>query len=642
MFRHCIKIIVFFILLIPAGSLTAQTDGHEPLPKAKRAFDNAITYWNALSFDKAEKELQKAIGIDSAFIDPYILLGDIAFDRSHYDDAIGYYNQAIAIDSSFSPTLYYLLGKVYFEKEDYAAAASTFGYFLEIPGIRKDQRGFALDFYQKAEFRRHALENPVPFEPENLGQYVNSEHDEYVNSITLDEKNMVFTLMQPDTLVKGRYTEGFVMAVKADSLWMLAGRALPDLYELGNIGAMSLSPDGRFLFFTSCGAPGGHGSCDLYACGKTGDEWSEPQNLGAAVNTETWDSQPCFSADGQTLYFSSARPGGRGGSDIWFSKFIQGQGWTKPLNAGSGINTREEEMAPFIHPDGKTMYFSSKGHIGMGGFDLFISRKDSSGTWADPENLGWPVNTAFDEINIVVATNGKAAYISARREEGYGGYDIYSFDLPVSLAPLKVSYLEGNIYDADTKKPLAAEIELIDLESGELSVRCRSDEINGHYVAALPGGKNYALNISKPAYLFYSENFNLKQTDVPEESVKMDVYLQAVKAGQSFVLNNIFFDTDQYSLDELSQVELAKLNEFLILNPEIRIMICGHTDAVGTEEYNQTLSENRAGAVYSFLVNAGISPERLQFKGFGKSQPVSDNESEKGRAENRRTEILIL
>jgi len=206
MFRHCIKIIVFFILLTPAGSLTAQTDGHEPLPKAKRAFDNAITYWNALSFDKAEKELQKAIGIDSAFIDPYILLGDIAFDRSHYDEAIRYYNQAIAIDSSFSPTLYYLLGKVYFEKEDYAAAASLFGYFLELPGIRKDQRGFALDFYQKAEFRRHALENPVPFEPENLGQYVNSEHDEYVNSITLDEKNMVFTLMQPDTLVKGRYT----------------------------------------------------------------------------------------------------------------------------------------------------------------------------------------------------------------------------------------------------------------------------------------------------------------------------------------------------------------------------------------------------------------------------------------------------
>ncbi|MCK5079048.1 MAG: tetratricopeptide repeat protein, partial [Bacteroidales bacterium] len=167
MFRHCIKIIVFFILLIPAGSLTAQTDGYEPLPKAKRAFDNAITYWNALSFDKAEKELRKAIGIDSAFIDPYILLGDIAFDRSHYDDAIRYYNQAIAIDSSFSPTLYYLLGKVYFEKEDYAAAASSFGYFLEIPGIRKDQRGFARDFYQKAEFRRHAFENPVPFEPEN-------------------------------------------------------------------------------------------------------------------------------------------------------------------------------------------------------------------------------------------------------------------------------------------------------------------------------------------------------------------------------------------------------------------------------------------------------------------------------------------
>lgn len=277
----------------------------------------------------------------------------------------------------------------------------------------------------------------------------------------------------------------------------------------------------------------------------------------------------------------------------------------------------------------------------MGGFDLFISRMDTAGQWQKAENLGYPVNTSSDEINIVVSTNGKGAYLSSDLEEGFGGYDIYSFDLPASLAPQKVSYLEGYVYDAESKKAVEAEIQLLDLKSGELKVRCESDD-DGHYLAALPGGNNYALHVSKPGYLFYSENFNLSVDEVPEEPVKKDIFLQPVKSGQSFVLDNIFFDTDEYSLSELSTVELYKLNAFLIINPEVEILICGHTDDVGSADYNQTLSERRAKAVYSFLVELGIDPARLKYQGFGKSQPVSDNDTEEGRAENRRTEILIL
>jgi outer membrane protein OmpA-like peptidoglycan-associated protein len=360
------------------------------------------------------------------------------------------------------------------------------------------------------------------------------------------------------------------------------------------------------------------------------------------VNLESWDSQPCFSADGQTLYFASARLGGEGGSDIWSTRFIQDKGWTSPVNAGKQINTNQEEMAPFIHADGMSMYFSSKGHTGMGGFDLYFSRRDSTGNWMKPENLGWPVNTEADEINMVVSTNGKGAYLSSDLEDGYGGYDIYRFDLPVEFAPQKVSYLEGYVYDAETKKAVGAEIELFDLASGELSVRCASDPDKGYYIAALPGGKNYALNISKEGYLFYSENFNLEVTEILEEAVQKDVYLKPIKAGESFVLNNIFFDTDEYTLKDISLVELYKLNAFLVRNQGVNIMICGHTDDVGTAEYNQTLSENRAKSVFSFLVEHGITVSRLKFKGFGKSEPVAGNDTEEGRAENRRTEILIL
>ncbi len=633
-----ISIVLMFFML----ASFAQGSGYEPKPRAKKAFEEAMFQWRSSDFEEAEEGLQKAISLDPQYPDPYILLGDLCYDQERYDEAIFNYNQAMDLDSLHSANLYYLMGRVYFDQEEYVSAIEWQKKFLETPGIRKDLKGFAEEMLKTADFRRFALDNPVPFEPENLGAYVNSEHDEYVNSITLDESRMVYTLMQPDTMFDGFFTEGFVMAVNTDTGWVDAGRALPQLHQLGNIGAMSLSPDASFLFFTSCGAVGGFGSCDLYICAKRGDGWSKPQNLGPMINTGKWDSQPCFSADGKTLYFVSARSGGKGGSDIWSATFVQDTGWTKPVNAGPKINTYEEEMAPFIHPDGKTMYFSSKGHTGMGGFDLFISRMDSTGGWTTPENLGYPINTSFNEINIVVATNGKAAYLSSKQDAGYGGYDIYRFKLPLQHAPLKVSYLEGHVYDADTKEPLAAEILLIDLESAEVVVRCASDPVDGHYLAALPGGKNYALNISKQSYLFYSENFNLKLTNVVEESVNKDVYLQPVKAGYSFVLNNIFFETDEYKLNELSRVELLKLNDFMIKNPDISIMICGHTDAVGTQEYNQKLSENRAGSVYSFLIEAGIPSERLLFKGFGKLQPVSDNDTEEGRALNRRTEIVIL
>ncbi|MDT8394423.1 MAG: OmpA family protein [Bacteroidales bacterium] len=634
------KTVVIVFLLAAALNMFSQQ--HEPALKAKKSFNNALEFYYDNETEKAVRELHKAMRFDSLFVDPYILLGDIFYDREMLSEAISYYEQAIAVDPDYSPDIYFLAGKACLENMDFSASAVYLKKCLGMEELNQGKRLQAEKMLKLALFREEAVENPVDFQPVNLGPSVNSVHDEYVNSITLDNTKMVFTLTQPDTMVKGRLTEGFMMALKEDSLWKTTGKALPDLYELGNIGAMSLTPDGRFLFFTSCGSGIGYGSCDLFVCGKEGDSWSEPQNLGNKVNTPHWESQPCFSADGQTLYFSSARPGGYGGADIWKTIFTQGRGWSEPVNAGGNINTAQEEMAPYIHPDGQTMYFSSKGHPGMGGFDLFITRLDSSGRWTEAVNLGWPINTAADEIIMLVSTDGKMAYISSDLEGGEGGYDIYSFGLPPKFAPMKVSYLEGTVYDAETNKPLPAEIQLIDLQTGKLIVRCESEPVSGRYMAALPGGKNYALNVSKPTYIFYSENVNLAVRELDRVAVRKDIYLKPIRAGHSFVLKNVFYETDMYSLSELSRVELYKLNTMLVLNPEIKIMICGHTDDVGSDEYNQTLSENRARAVYDFLVDTGIDPSRLSYKGFGKTQPVSDNDTEEGRAQNRRTEIMIL
>lgn len=636
------NMLLFGLLFLFSAGLMAQSEEYKPSRKALKAFESGLEEWRSRQFEKAEASLLKAIRLDTLYSQAYILLADLHMDRGRYGQAANWYSKAIALHPEQKDGLYYLLGQASLENRDYAGALEALDQYLRLEGIRRDKRDYAENLRELAYFRFQAIQDPVPFEPENLGPFVNSSNDEFVNSITLNEKKLVFTLMQPDSIIPGHYTEGFEMALKTDSGWVNAGSALPDLKVLGNVGAMSLSPDGNFLFFTSCGADGGYGSCDLYVCGRTNTGWSDPQNLGGVVNASSWDSQPCFSADGQTLYYSSSRGGGEGGSDIWMTKFTQGQGWSRPVNAGSAINSQEEEMAPFIHPDGQSMYFSSQGHTGMGGFDLFMSRIDSLGNWGKPVNLGYPVNTEGDEINIVVSTNGRAAYLSSDQEEGYGGYDIYRFELPEALAPRPVAYLEGRVYDAESLEGLEAEIELIDLQKGELSVRCASEPQNGNYLAALPGGKNYALNISKPGYMFFSENFNLALNDLQGEAYRLDVPLQAVKTGQSFTLNNVFFETDSFALDESSQVELFKLNAFLVHNPEVRIMICGHTDNTGSVSYNQELSEKRARSVYSFLLEIGIDPRRLEYKGFGKSQPVSDNKTEEGKAENRRTEILIL
>lgn len=642
MMNRILKIAFSILILLAFPDVYAQ-QSHVPAPKAKRAFENGLRYYHDRDPARADKELLKAISIDSLYVDPLILLGDISYDKGRPDEALAYYEKALSIDPAFSAAIYFLAGKASLEINDFDGAVSHLKNFLAADRIDRQQAGMASEMLKQASFRRHALANPVDFQPVNLGPGVNSVHHEYVNSITLDESQMTYTLTQPDTTTtRGRLREGIMMAERKDSVWMRKGKTLPDLHELGNIGAMSLTPDGRFLFFTSCGSSMGYGSCDLFVCGREGDEWSRPQNLGSVVNTANWDSQPCFSADGQTLYFSSSRKGGQGGSDIWLSTFRQGVGWSKPRNAGPAINTREEEMAPFIHADGQTLYFSSKGHVGMGGFDLFVSRKDSTGSWTRAQNLGYPINTADDEINILISTNGRMAYISSDMEGGIGGYDIYSFDLPPAFAPDSVAYLTGRVFDAETKESLSAELQLIDLISGELSVRCGSDPASGKYMAALPGGKNYALNVSKQGYIFYSENVDLTAGQMDAGAVKKDIYLNPIKKGQSFVMNNVFFETDEYSLSKLSRTELDKLYSMLVLNPDVNIMICGHTDDVGSAEYNQQLSEKRAKAVYSYLIEDGIPPSRLQYKGFGKSQPVSENDTEEGRALNRRTEIIIL
>jgi outer membrane protein OmpA-like peptidoglycan-associated protein len=629
-------ILVFIgILLLMTVSTYAQEGDRQ---KADRLFEKAEQYYGRRDYTQAIKQINLVLAEEPKYCNAYLLMGDIYYDLKIPVKAIDAYAEAVKIDSVLFPPAFYIMANLQFDLERYADAKRNYitylGFFPKSQTeIQKAQRNIEL-----CEFRADMISHPVPFNPVNLGPNVNSEGFEYINSVSIDEELMLFTrkgIRQGDN-------ESFFKSAREGGKWGLAIPMAPPVNSQGNQGALCLSPDGMFLFMTCCSRYDSYGSCDLYVSHRSGNAWSEPENLGDVVNSTSWDSQPCLSADGRTLYFVSIRKGGFGGSDIWKSTLLPDGNWDKPVNLGNVINTSANEMAPFIHQDGRTLYFSSAGHNGMGGADLFMSRLAPNGTWSAPMNLGYPVNTKNDEINLVINVGGDAAYISSAKTGGYGNTDIYRFELPADVRPDPISYVKGKVYDKNDKHPLSADLELIDMQSGKVVVNSISDPAGGEFLLSLPVDKSYALNVSCKGYLFYSQNFSIDNGRDINNPLLLDIPMQPLLVGEKVVLHNIFFETDKYDLKPESTVELDKLLEFLQKNPSLNIEVSGHTDNVGSDQHNLELSQNRANAVVTYLVNHGIVKARIIAKGYGKTVPVDTNDTPAGRASNRRTEFKVL
>jgi outer membrane protein OmpA-like peptidoglycan-associated protein len=366
-------------------------------------------------------------------------------------------------------------------------------------------------------------------------------------------------------------------------------------------------------------------------------------NLGTDINSKTWETQPSFSADGKTLYYIRRvkEKNGNTHSDIFVSELGEDGYWKSPNRLPDYINTQKNEESVFIHPDGQTLYFASNGHPGMGGLDIYITRRTENGEWGLPINIGYPINTFKNENSILISPDGKKAYFASDREGGFGGLDLYEFELPKSIQPQAVSYLAGKVIDAETRQPLGSKFELYNLENEALVVSSFSDQENGKFLVALPLAKNYALNVSKPGYLFHSENFTLKEKREDKPYTK-NIELKRIKVGEKVILKNIFYATSKFNLLDESKSELKKLVDFLTKNSAIKIELGGHTDNVGSVALNQELSNNRAKEVYQYLVSNGIKAGRLSYKGFGANEPVATNDTEEGRAQNRRTEFKVI
>ncbi|MGB0915711.1 MAG: OmpA family protein [Crocinitomicaceae bacterium] len=613
--------------------------------------------------------MEQALEKDPNFWEAHMFAGEMCEMIRDYPNAIDHYKKALAINPQHTSagSTYFYLANLQQAVGDYDSAIKNIDIYQTFRNANPDLVSQSQEIRANCVFAKESMENPLSFNPINIGPGINTADPEYFPTITVDGKTILFTRRIDDARVETQIKEQedfYVSQLSDKMIWQTAVPMPNNVNTVNNEGAPTIAADGRSLVFVACpDVTGrnygenreGRGSCDLFYTKKLGSRWTNPVNLPGAVNSYAWESQPSLSADGQTMYFVRrvSRRGEPKNSDIFVTRKNEDGSWGIAERLPSNINTPGLEESVLIHPDGKTLYFASRGHVGMGGLDLFMSRMDANGNWGNPENLGYPINTKFDENSLMVSPDGEIAFFASDRDGGYGDLDIYYFAMPEELRPTKTLYFEGLVYDINTRKPIPGNFELIDLETGKTVVISEADKLTGEFMVSLPTNNEYALNVSYPGYAFFSQNFNMTN---PEglEAIHMDVPLVPIGSddAQPIVLANVFFDLAKSTLRKESFVELNKLVEFLEQNASVKIEIGGHTDSRGDNTKNITLSKNRAKSVKDYLISKGIDQTRLSSVGYASTKPVftddqiakmaSNKEKEAAHQANRRTEYKIV
>lgn len=621
-------------------SLSAQP--YDPMKVNKKAvalYNQAQQRAEDGSLPIAAGLLTQAIEADKNYVEAYLALAVIYGKLKNYNNSITHYEKAFAIDTNYTIDF----------KPAYAAKLAGIGEFEKALAVindylfkrnpkhsatvekinrQKKSYEFAID-YAKNNTEQHYV-----FAPKNLGSNVNSSSLEYWPYISIDGSELVFTRR-----VNGN-NEDFYFSKYKNGEWEPAQAAGGTINTPQSEAAQTLSADGQWMIYSANGRKDSYGNYDLYMAQLTKDGWVDTYHFGSKINTDQWESQPSLSPDGKDLYFASRKPGGYGGIDIYVSHLQANGYFSEPENAGPNVNTPGDDQCPFIHADNQTLYFTSNHWPGYGDDDLFFVRKQPDGSWSQPVNLGYPVNTIDKEGTLFIAADGKTAYYASDRSDSKGGLDIYSFELRENIRPVKTLWVRGKVFDKKTGAGIASSVELTDLVSKQVFSELKTDA-EGHYFITLPVGRDYAFRVNRKGYLFYSDNFLLAGKS-PDSTYKKDIALAPIEVNASIVLKNIFFDINKAELRPESQSELDRLVQLLTENPSVKIEISGHTDNIGKPADNLALSNNRAKAVINYLISKKIAAARLTAKGFGETKPVADNKTEDGRAQNRRTEARVI
>jgi len=628
---------LFAFLLFQINNINAQSE------KAKILFNQANLAFDSRNFTQGFILMQKAIDKDPNFPDAYFKLATVYQLYGEIEKSVLNYEKAVNLnpDNPAYIRAYTFLALNALQNGDYDKCKQFAEKFLSFKPTKQSLINEAQRIISICDYSKEAMKNPLNFKPVPLNKNVNKLQLQYFPVLTADQQTLIFTGRSTQDPMKS--DENLFVSEKVNGDWSIPHSISPNINTANNEGTCSISADGRTMVFTCCQGRQGYGSCDLFVSEKKGGEWSEPENLGPKINTMAWESQPSLSADGRMLYFVSDRSGGIGKRDIWMSVKDDEGYWSSPVNLGKSVNTTFDDLSPFIHVNGKTLYFSSAGHLGFGGYDLF-SAENEDDKWVNIKNLGYPVNDYKDQVSLFVTSDGKKGYYAYEEMQGRQRMNsyLYEFDMPPELEiKYKSDFLKGVVYDSKTKLKLEAKIELFDVKTSKLQAIMHSDPKSGEYLTVLTQGSEYALYINKPGYLFKSLYFNFLDKK-ERDAIKIDIYLQPIEKGAKEILNNLFFATNEYKLDNKSKTEIDKIVRFMNEYQKVVLEISGHTDDVDTDDFNQKLSEKRAKSVYDYLLKSGIAPLRLTYKGYGEKQPTVANDTDANKAINRRIEFKVL
>nr|WP_320000625.1 OmpA family protein [uncultured Draconibacterium sp.] len=626
------------VLLIICGMCWSSTFAQDN-KRTDKLFEEARKYYVEDNYQAAIETTDKILQKNTEYAPAHLLLAEIYKDIDSSRLEIRHLTKAVELDDN--PLIDFRLGEAFYKQGMYSEALSFYEKYKENKNIPEKRQFLLACKIASCRFALNSIENPVAFEPTNLGDEINTTNDEYWPTPSLDGKHLVFTRLMKDG---ARPQEDFFMA-EIDSFNWDNAVPMSEVNTSDNEGAQTLSADAKILFFTACNRGDGLGSCDIYFSRLVEGKWIEPQNAGAPLNTSSWEGQPSLSSDNRYLYFSSNRPGGKGQKDIWRIAFdgFSAEGkpqWGKPENM-EALNTSGDEISPFIHANNHNFYFASDTHVGMGGLDLFTAEINEKGQVENLKNMGYPINTYKDDMGLTISSIGNVAYFSSARESD-NGLDIFSFNLDRGLQPRPVTYIKAKVTNKSTTQPVMADIELVNLNSAVEEPRMEKADENGQIMLALPVGRNYAFNVSEDGFMFYSQSMRLADENSLTDPFILNIELEPIEVGAEMDLHNIYYETDSFAILTQSEPELQKLVSFLKNNSGLKVEIQGHTDSSGNSESNLELSKLRAKSVVDYLVENGIDGSRLQSEGYGDTKPVATNETVEGRRLNRRTTIKII
>ena len=612
------------------------------------AYNEGMKLYNQGKLDKAIVHLKEAVNLNERFQDGWYYLGMAFNTTKQYPEAVYSFGRLEGVNRNYNPWFYYEWSKGLIELNRFAEAEAVLQKFLARYSNNPKTKALEhlgknrLEYVQRSPDLRaqpHTTADPVPLEQ------INSISHDYTPQVSPTGSRLYFTSVRKggfdridDSTRANYYGEDIYFASLDSNSWSTPQLLPPPINSMDDDFGSAFTGDGQTMVYVRCGDKEGIGSCDLYITQLVGTEWSEPQNMGNVVNSEEWDSQPTISSDGNRIIFTSARKGGYGGSDLYMTEKNHLGEWGVPQNLGSTVNTPLNDNSPYLAPDGKTLYYATNGHPGLGGSDIFYSLFDN-GKWSKPINLGAPINSEGDDTNFSISAEGIGYFASSRVNSD--NYDIYQVELPDYLKPKPTVVIQGIVSNSNTSEPVGAVVLIEDMNTGELIAVNKSNSASGEYLVVLPAGRDYSVSANSEGFFFYSQSFEIPK-DTSYQEITMDIALEPIEKGTKVVLNNIFFESGRAGLKAISYVELNKAVDLLKKNPTMVIEIGGHTDDVGSDELNLKLSQERANAVMEYMVLAGIEQARLQAKGYGETQPIADNATAEGKAKNRRTEFEIM